>query len=83
MLRCETALAALDVRGEIDLVGQLGDVHLEPVLDVVQGLGVGLVRHKGNGQTLQNARQLALSIFFWGGGGRIYLEGSAPKRTWP
>merc|ERR1719237_716083 len=45
-------LAPLDVRGEVDLVGQLADVDLEPVLDLVERLGVGLVRHEGDGQAL-------------------------------
>ena len=46
------ASASLDVGGEVDLVGQLGDVHLEPVLDLVEDLGVGLVRHERDGETL-------------------------------
>ena len=40
----------LTVRGDVDLVGQLGHVHLEAVLYVVQGLGVGLVGHEGDSQ---------------------------------
>ena len=42
-------LSALDVGGEVDLLGQLRDVHLEPLLDRVEGLGVRLVGHKGDG----------------------------------
>ena len=44
--------AALDVAAEIYLVRQLGDVHLEPVLDLVEDLGVSLVADEGDGQTL-------------------------------
>ena len=46
------SLAALDVGGEVNLVGQLADVDLEPVLHLVEGLGVGLVRHEGDGEAL-------------------------------
>ena len=45
-------LSSLDVGGEIDLIGQLRDVHLEPLLHLVQGLRVGLVADKGDSQTL-------------------------------
>ena len=45
-------LSALDVAGQIDLVGQLRDVHLEALLHLVEGLGVRLVRHEGDGQAL-------------------------------
>lgn len=41
----------LTVRGDVDLVGQLGYVDLKAVLDFVQSLGVDLIRHKGDGQT--------------------------------
>ena len=44
--------SSLNVGGEIDLVGQLRDVHLEPLLHLVQGLGVRLVADKGDSQTL-------------------------------
>ena len=46
------SLAALDVRREVNLVGQLADVDLEPVLHLVEGLGVGLVRHEGDSEAL-------------------------------
>ena len=46
-------LASLDVGREVDLVGQLGDVHLEPLLHLVQDLGVRLLGHEGDGQTLK------------------------------
>ena len=46
-------LTSLDVGGEVDLVGQLGDVDLEAVLDLVQDLGVGLVGDEGHGETLE------------------------------
>ena len=45
-------LSPLDVAGEVDLVGQLGDVHLEPLLHLIQSLRVRLVTYEGNGQTL-------------------------------
>ena len=41
-----------DVAKEIDLVRQLRDVHLEALLHIVEGLGVRLVRHQGDGQAL-------------------------------
>ena len=43
---------SLDVGREIDLVRQLRDVDLEPVLDLVEDLGVGLVGDEGDGQAL-------------------------------
>ena len=45
-------LSSLDVGGEIDLVRQLRDVHLEPLLHLVQGLGIRLVADEGDSQTL-------------------------------
>ena len=42
-------LSPLDVAGEVDLVGQLGDVHLEPLLHLVQSLRVRLVTYEGDG----------------------------------
>ena len=45
-------LASLNVAAEVNLVRQLSDVHLEPVLYLVENLGVGLVAHEGDGQTL-------------------------------
>jgi hypothetical protein len=45
-------LTALDVGGEVDLLGQLCDVHLEPLLHLVQDLGVRLLRHESDGQAL-------------------------------
>lgn len=44
-------LSRLTVRGDVDLVWQLGHVDLEAVLHVVQSLGVSLVWHEGYGQT--------------------------------
>ena len=41
-------LSPLDVAGEVDLVGQLGDVHLEPLLHLVQSLRVRLVTYEGD-----------------------------------
>ena len=45
-------LSSLDVGWEINLIRQLSDVHLEPLLHLIEGLGVGLVTDKGDGQTL-------------------------------
>ena len=42
-------LSPLDVAGEVDLVGQLGDVHLEPLLHLVQSLRVRLVTYERDG----------------------------------
>ena len=50
--------ASLDVRRQINLVGQLGDVHLEPVLDLVQDLGVGLVGDEGDGLSLEERKNI-------------------------
>lgn len=40
----------LTVRGDVNLVWQLGHVDLKAVLHIVQSLGVGLIRHKGYSQ---------------------------------
>jgi hypothetical protein len=45
-------LTALDVGGEVNLLWQLCDVHLEPLLHLVQDLGVRLLRHESDGQAL-------------------------------
>ena len=49
-LHNKLSLSSLNVGGEIDLVGQLRDVHLEPLLDLIQRLGIRLVTDEGNGQ---------------------------------
>lgn len=41
---------ALTVSGDINLLWQLSHVDLEAVLDLVQGLGISLVRHETDGQ---------------------------------
>ena len=56
-------LATLNVRGEVDLVRELCDVHLEPLLHLVQDLGVGLVRHEGDSKTLKLIRESYLLMF--------------------
>ncbi len=43
----------LDVGGEVNLFRKFGDVDLESVLDLVEDLGVSLVRHKGDGEALE------------------------------
>ena len=55
-------LATLDVGGEVDLVGELRDVDLEAVLDLVQDLGVALVRDEGDGEALENKMHLLTTI---------------------
>ena len=45
-------LSTLNITAEVNLVWQLGDVDLEPVLDLVENLGVALVTDEGDGQTL-------------------------------
>ena len=49
---CLDLLTSLNVAAEVDLVRQLGDVHLEPVLYLVEDLGVSLIADEGDGQTL-------------------------------
>merc|ERR550517_330433 len=49
---CPDLLTSLNVAAEVDLVRQLGDVHLEPVLYLVEDLGVSLIADEGDGQTL-------------------------------
>ena len=45
-------LSTLNITAEVNFVWQLGDVDLEPVLDLVEDLGVALVTDEGDGQTL-------------------------------
>ena len=45
-------LSTLNITAEVNLVWQLGDVDLEPVLNLVEDLGVALVTDEGDGQTL-------------------------------
>merc|ERR1719414_2419040 len=45
-------LSTLNVTAEVNLIWQLSDVHLEPVLHLVEDLGVALVTDEGDGQTL-------------------------------
>merc|ERR1712203_775251 len=61
----------LNVRGEIDLVRQLRDVHLKPLLHLIQGLSVRLVADEGDGQTLgtkpaspSNSVQVSVSVLW-------------------
>lgn len=60
----------LTIRAEIDFVGELGDVDVEPVLDVVQGFCVVFIRNEGNGEAFgtettgtSNAMQVGIGIF--------------------
>ena len=45
--------STLDVSGEVNLFREFGDVDLESVLDLVEDLGVSLVRHEGDGEALE------------------------------
>ena len=45
-------LSSLNVTAQINLIRQLGDVDLEPILNLVENLGVPLITHKGDGQPL-------------------------------
>ena len=47
-----STLAAFNVTAQVDLVWELRDVHLEPVLDLVEDLGVSFIADEGDGQTL-------------------------------
>ena len=49
---CPGLLTPFNVAAEIDLVRQLSDVHLEPILDLVEDLGVSFIADEGDGQTL-------------------------------
>ena len=57
---CPDLLTSLNVAAEVDLVRQLSDVHLEPLLHVVKNLGVGFVGHEGHRQSLEKE-----ILFFW------------------
>jgi len=50
-------LTPLDVGREVDLFRQFRDVHLKPILDLVQNLGVALVRHKRDGEALKERQK--------------------------
>ena len=50
--QCSECLSSFNVCAQINLVRQLSDVHLEPVLHLVEDLGVALVTDEGDGQTL-------------------------------
>jgi hypothetical protein len=43
----------LNVGGEVNLFREFGDVDLETVLNLVEDLGVSLVRHEGDGEALE------------------------------
>lgn len=43
---------ALTVGGDVDFLGQLANIDLKAVLHVIQDLGVVLIGHKRDGQTL-------------------------------
>lgn len=58
----------LTVGGDVDFVRQFGHVDLEAVLHVVQGLGVGLVGDKSDGQTFGSKSTCAGNLA--GGGAR-------------
>merc|ERR1719278_2196712 len=45
-------LTTFNVTAEVDLIWELRDVHFESVLDLVEDLGVTLVRHEGDCETL-------------------------------
>ncbi len=43
-------MTILTVRGDVNLIWQLGHVHFKAVLHIVQSLGISLIRHKGDSQ---------------------------------
>ncbi len=47
-------LTTFDVRGQVDLLGQLRDVNFEAVLNLVERLCVGFVRDERDCQTLKD-----------------------------
>ncbi len=53
----EWRLSTLDIRGEVDFFRQFRDIHLESLLDRVQGLRVCLVRDECDGQTLHSRKE--------------------------
>ncbi len=46
-------LSTLNVSGEVNLFREFGDVNLESVLNLVEDLGVSLIRHEGDGEALE------------------------------
>ena len=62
-------LSSLNVAAEVNLVRQLCDVNLEPVLNLIENLGISLITDKGDGQTLgseaagtANAMKVGISV---------------------
>lgn len=67
----EDSSGLLNVRGDVNLIWQLGHVDLEAVLHIVQSLSVSLVRHKGDSQAFGpkptstgNPVQIGVRIFW-------------------
>ena len=58
-------LQGLTIGGDVDLVGELRHVDLKAVLHIVEGLGVSLVRHKGDSEAL--GPEASSTGHLWGG----------------
>ena len=56
-------LTPLDVRREVDLFRQLGDVNFEPILNFIKDFGVRLVRDEGDGKALELWNKMSSIIF--------------------
>ena len=76
-LHNKLSLSSLNVGGEIDLVGQLRDVHLEPLLDLIQRLGIRLVTDEGNGQAF-GSKPMKFTVYFENANVRLRLTTNLP-----
>ena len=67
---CQKVLTPFDIRTDVDFVRKFGNVDFESVLDVVESLGVGLIRNHSDGQAFcaeatrsRHAMQIRVGIF--------------------
>lgn len=51
---CKDWMLTLTVWRDVNLLWKFADVHLKPVLNIIQSAGVSLIWHKGDGQTFRS-----------------------------
>ncbi len=51
---CKDWILTLTIWRDINFLWKFADVHLKPVLNIVQSAGVSLIWHKGDGQTFRS-----------------------------
>lgn len=62
---CNDEILSLTIWWDVNLLWKFADVHLKPVLNIVQSAGVSLIWHKGDGQTFRSKPASPCNLKEW------------------